>query len=172
MIPQNVIPRCLVFVVVVAFLCITYLPASRSFSFSFTAAYGHGFFEPMLGSALSCTPHLSPVHHPTVQHRPSRFLPVLSKSFCLTAGALVLFLIPHHPLPHSWTVCINNPNSALPPTRASTHSFGSHSPYPRPRRYRAWKVSRFHWSSCHSFTDLDFVSLEPRFFHTFQHTLS
>ena len=104
MIPQNVIPRCLVSVVVVAFFCITYLPASRSFSFSLTGPYGHGFFKPSppstwarLRSILHSPP--LPLHHPTVQHRPSRFLPVLSKSFCLTTGVLALFLIPHHPLP-------------------------------------------------------------------------
>jgi len=102
-IPQDVIPRCPVFVLLVAFPRITYLPASRSFSFSLTAPYGRGLFKPSLLSTwvgpcsiLHSTPLPSP--SPTVHHRLSRFLPVIPKSSCLTAGVPVLFLIPHHPL--------------------------------------------------------------------------
>ena len=97
---------------------------------------------------LGTSPPHSPIPFPSPPlHRPLVHiglpLPILFKSFCLIAGASVLFLIPQPSaivtLPHSLTICINNPNSA--PLSVPTHSFDYHShplTYPRPRRHRVW----------------------------------
>ena len=99
MIPQDVVLRFLVFVVLVALFRIMYLPASRSFSFFLPHRMDAGSLDLAhyrlgLGPALSSTP--CPTPSPAVHHRPSRFLSALFKSFCLTVGVPVLFLIPHH----------------------------------------------------------------------------